>query len=64
MAAKEKRIVCDLCGQPVVLVPSARERAAKYGGWPSDYVKMFPRHAKCEVAKRTDDVRELMRRVQ
>lgn len=43
---------CSHCGKEVVLVPSAVERAKKFGGLPSDYVKLFPMHAKCQLEKR------------
>lgn len=42
---------CTICGLPVVLVPYAEERAAKYGGEPNDYTRLFPRHSACELAK-------------
>lgn len=53
---------CTICGKRVVLVPSAKERAAKYGGKPSDYTRLFPRHSACEVAKREADTKALMQR--
>ena len=43
---------CKYCGKPVVLVPSAVERAKKFGGKPSDYTKLFPSHAKCIIDNR------------
>lgn len=43
---------CKHCGKPVVLIPSAKERAAKFGGKPSDYVKLFPMHATCQLERR------------
>lgn len=45
---------CSHCGQEVVLVPSAAERAKKYGGSPSDYIKLFPMHTKCQLEKRKE----------
>lgn len=53
---------CSICGKPIVLVPSAKERARKYGGSPSDYVRMFTAHSECTIIKREADVLELMRR--
>ena len=38
---------CTHCHEEVVLVPSATERAAKYGGTPEFYTKLFPMHNKC-----------------
>lgn len=38
---------CVHCHEEVVLVPSATERAAKYGGTPEFYTKLFTMHNKC-----------------
>ncbi|MEG0063059.1 MAG: hypothetical protein RR740_00500 [Pseudomonas sp.] len=54
---------CTLCNKPIILVPSAAERAKRYGGRPSDYTKLFTTHAKCEVAKREADTLALMRKL-
>ena len=54
---------CKICGKPVVLVPSAAERAAKYGGSAKDYIALFTTHSACFVAKRTRETIELMRRL-
>lgn len=43
---------CTICKKEIILVPSAQERARKYGGKASDYTKLFPRHARCELIKR------------
>ena len=53
---------CTICGKPIVLTPTAKERAAKYGGKPADYTAIFTTHAECEIAKRNADVKALMRR--
>ena len=53
---------CTICHKPVVLVPSATERAKRYGGTPSDYTRLFPAHSACELAKRAADTSELMAR--
>jgi hypothetical protein len=52
---------CTICHKPVVLVPSATERAKRYGGTPSD-TRLFPAHSACELAKRAADTSELMAR--
>jgi hypothetical protein len=44
-------------------VPSAKERADKYGGKPSDYTKLFTQHSSCALDKRERETRELMRRL-
>ena len=51
---------CSYCGQPIVLVPSATERAQKYGGKPIDYINLFTMHGTCQVLKREKETRELM----
>lgn len=53
---------CGLCGDVVRLTPSAAERARLYGGRPSDYTKLFPNHAECELALRKANTTALMRR--
>ena len=54
---------CTICGNPIVLKPSAAERARKYGGKPSDYTRLFTEHTECTLAKREADTNELMRRL-
>lgn len=54
---------CTICNKPIVLVPSASERAARYGGKPSDYTKLFTEHAQCAVAKREQETLRLMRKI-
>jgi hypothetical protein len=44
-------VKCTLCNNPIVLVPSAAERAKKFGGKPSDYTKLFTVHAACAIAE-------------
>jgi hypothetical protein len=51
---------CSKCGKPIILTPSARERAAKYGGKPSDYTSLFTIHSDCLIQKRDDAVRKLI----
>ena len=38
---------CTHCGKEIVLIPSANERAAKYGGTPEFYTRLFSMHNKC-----------------
>ncbi len=44
--------ICPHCHQPIVLVPSATERAKKFGGSPSDYTAIFTMHATCQLERR------------
>lgn len=53
---------CLHCHKPIVLVPSAAERARKCGGEPSDYTKLFTYHAACTLKLREQSTLELMRR--
>ena len=53
---------CTLCGKPVVLVPSAAERARKHGESAAYYTRLFPTHAECELAKRSKDTSDLIQR--
>lgn len=55
---------CKICGKPVVLVPSAAERAAKdtSGKTAEYYTSLFDTHAECALAKRAAETSELMRR--
>lgn len=43
---------CKFCNKRIVLVPSAKERAAKHGGKPSDYTALFTYHTDCWLAIR------------
>ena len=55
---------CTHCGKPVVLIPSAKERALKdvTGKSAAYYTSLFPRHAACEQALR-DNRAEALRSV-
>ena len=57
-------MLCSICGEEIVLVPSATDRAKKYGGKPSDYTKLFTEHAQCALLKREEDTLALMRNLQ
>lgn len=54
---------CTICDKPVVLHPTAAQRAERYGGTPRDYIVLFPRHADCELKKREQDTQELIQRL-
>lgn len=54
---------CSICGKPVVLVPSAAERAKKNGGTAKEYEALFPMHADCLIKKREAETKALMRRM-
>lgn len=52
---------CTICNKPIVLIPSAKERAKRHGGRPSDYTRLFTTHSECLVNKRNNDAIALMR---
>ena len=54
---------CRVCGKTIVLEPSARERAARFGGTPEFYTRLFTAHGTCQVAQRSLDAVETMRRL-
>lgn len=56
---------CTICGQPIILVPSASERAAKdVTGKPAAYyTSLFRQHSDCLLAKRAEDTAALMRKL-
>ena len=54
---------CRICNKPIVLVPSAKERAAKFGGTPEFYTRLFTTHGTCQVAQRSQDAIETMRKL-
>ncbi len=54
---------CTICGKPIVLVPSAQERAKKFGGKPGDYTALFTAHAQCQEEKRSRESSELIERL-
>ena len=51
---------CTHCGKPIVLVPSAKERALKSGGKPSDYTRLFTAHADCIIKHRNAETLKLI----
>ena len=53
---------CSICKKAIELVPSAMERAKKYGKTPAYYTRLFTEHAACTLKKRAEDTAELMER--
>ena len=51
---------CSHCNTEVVLVPSASERARKYGETAAFYTKLFPIHSQCQLDIRAEVTRKLM----
>jgi hypothetical protein len=54
---------CTHCNKKIVLIPSARERAAKFGGTPESYTKLFTMHASCLLERRAASVSELIKKL-
>ena len=52
---------CIHCGKPIVLTPTAQERARKYGNTPAYYTSLFTEHAQCAIDSRAQGDRELLR---
>lgn len=54
---------CSICGKPIVLNPSAEERAAKdvTGKSAGYYRSLFTEHTECALTKRNNDTLTLMR---
>jgi len=43
---------CNVCKQPIVLVPSAAERAEKYGNTAKHYLDLFKTCSSCQIKMR------------
>lgn len=54
-------MLCTICKKPIVLIPPASERAAKCGGTPEDYIRLFTTHSNCLIQKRNEDVSKLIK---
>lgn len=54
---------CRLCNQEIILVPSAEERAKKYGGTAQFYTKLFTVHGECQVRKNRQDSKKLIEKL-
>lgn len=54
-------MTCRHCRLPVILQPSAKARAERYGGTPRDYTLLFPNHADCVVKAREQETLNLLR---
>ena len=55
-------MLCSHCGKPIILVPSAQEKAKKFGGSASDYTRLFTIHTDCQLKLRQDGVSDLIKR--
>ena len=57
-----KHKICTYCNKPIVLVPSASDRASKYGQSPEYYRSLFTVHGKCQVEMRKESTSQLIER--
>ena len=55
--------LCTICKKPIVLVPSAKERAKRYGNTPQYYTNLFTEHTHCKIEKYNKDTVELIKRL-
>lgn len=55
--------LCDKCGKPIQLVPSAQERVKKYGGTVDYYKRIFNMHNKCIMELRRTNVSKQVRHI-
>ena len=46
-------MLCTICNKPIVLVPSAAERSAKYGQPASFYTSLFRQHTECQTGQKS-----------
>jgi len=53
---------CTICNKPIILVPSAEERAKRFGGKPSDHTNLFTEHSECVITKREGSTKKLIRK--
>jgi hypothetical protein len=51
---------CNICGKPIILVPSAAERARKYGETADYYKNLFTTHDDCLLNMRAKKASDLM----
>ena len=54
--------LCLICGKPIILSPSAAERARKdvTGKTAQFFIDIFRTHSECELKKRAEGVHQLM----
>ncbi len=52
---------CAICSKEIVLVPSATERAKKFGETAAYYTKLFTTHSRCFINRRSTESAALMR---
>jgi hypothetical protein len=53
---------CSICNKPITLIPSATERAKKYGGNVADYARLFTTHTECQLARNKASLSDLIKR--
>ena len=51
---------CTICGKPIILSPSAKERSVKTGMPESYFKSLFTEHTECALAKRASEVSAAM----
>lgn len=56
-----KNAICTICNKPVILIPSASQRAKCFGRKPEYYKNLFPNHSECIIKKRNNDTSKLIK---
>ena len=56
---------CTICGKPIILIPSAEQRAAKdVTGKSAEYYRnLFTEHSTCTLFKRAEETMDLVRKL-
>lgn len=56
---------CTICGKPIILIPSAEQRAAKdVTGKSAEYYRnLFTEHSTCTLFKRAEETANLVRKL-
>jgi hypothetical protein len=54
---------CTICNKPIILIPSAAQRAKNSNEPASFYTALFAEHNQCAVKKRSAEATALMRQI-
>ena len=54
---------CTICGEEIVLIPSAAERSRKTGKPAKYFLDLYPTHTNCWLDQRSREDRELAERL-
>ena len=55
---------CTICGKPIILIPSAEQRAANVTGKSAEYYRnLFTEHSTCTLFKHAEETADLVRKL-